>query len=328
LLTANRSSPEGDDSFVAQPRKYKDLQVPQLRSFCLAAAEGNFTTAAERLGLSVSAVWQQVRALERQVGVTLLRRRGRLVELTNEGRLLLELLQPHLHGLDSLGRMFDAQRKGLPQQVTVAATEYLLTYNLPPSVEQFTAAYPAVRLNLRSDLPSVVMRWVEEGEADLGIMPYDRDEPRSSMLEYQDLFEREFMLLTSASHPLARKKRVQPADLLDYPMILPPHGSHSQRTLERLLQRHDLAGRVQVLMESRTIGVVCHYAALGLGISMLYVGPEICRFVPNLRQRVIDSSLPTLPVAMVMRKGVHVTEPLASFRRTISELLADGRKSV
>jgi DNA-binding transcriptional LysR family regulator len=307
---------------VAQPRKYKDLHLPQLRSFCLAAAEGNFTSAAERLGLSVSAVWQQVRALERQVGATLLRRRGRLVEVTSEGRLLLDLLQPHLHGLDSLGRMFEAQRKGLPQTVTVAATEYLLTYNLPRSVEQFTAAYPKVRLNLRSDLPRVVAQWVEDGEADLGIMPYDRDEPRSSMLEYQDLFEREFMLLTSAGHPLARKKRLEPEDLLNYPIILPPRGSHSQHTLERLLQRHGLANRVQILMESRTVGVVCHYAALGLGISLLYVGPEICRFVPNLRQRVFDSNLPKLPVAAVMRRGVHVTEPLAYFRRTVTELMA------
>lgn len=309
---------------MAQPRHYKDLQLPQLRSFSLAAAEGNFTTAAERLGLSVSAVWQQVRALERQVGATLLRRRGRLVELTREGRLLLDLLQPHLHGLDSLGPMFDAQRGGLPQYLTVAATEYLLTYNVPRSIEKFTAAFPKVRLNLRSDLPKVVMQWVEEGEADVGIMPYDRDEPRSSMLDYQDLFEREFMLVTSATHTLARKRRLQPSDLIDHPLILPPRGSHSQRTLERLLQRHDLAGRVHVLMESRTVGVVCHYAALGLGISLLYVGPEIRRFIPNLCQRVFDPSLPRLSVAMVMRKGIHVTETLRHFQDAVRQTMTNG----
>ena len=170
------------------------------------------------------------------------------------------------------------------------------------------------------------MQWVEEGEADLGILPYDRDEPRSSMLDYQDLFEREFMLLTSVRHPLARKRRVQPSDLLDYPLILPPRGSHSHRTLERLLQRHELAGRVR-LDGSRTIGVICHYAALGLGISLLYVGPEIGRFLPDLRQRPFDASVPSLPVALVARKGVHLSEPAAHFRRTAVEVLADGRRA-
>jgi DNA-binding transcriptional LysR family regulator len=269
-------------------------------------------------------VWQQVRALERQVGATLLRRRGRFVELTSEGRLLFELVQPHLHGLDSLGRMFDAQRRDLPQHLTVAATEYLLTYNLPRSIEQFAAAFPNVRLNLRSDLPQVVIRWVEEGEADVGIVPYDRDEPRSAMLDYRDLFEREFVLVTSATHPLARKRRLQPSDLADHPLILPPRGSHSQQTLERLLQRHGLAGRVNVLMESRTIGVVCHYAALGLGISLLYVGPEICRFIPNLRQRAFDENVPRLAVGMVTRKSIHATEALACFQKAVRATMTNG----
>ena len=82
--------------------KYKDIQLPQLRSFCLAATEGNFTAAAAVLGVSVSAVWQQVRALERELGAALFRRQGRTVELTSSGRLLLELARPHVSGLDSL----------------------------------------------------------------------------------------------------------------------------------------------------------------------------------------------------------------------------------
>src|ERR1700682_4064386 len=79
--------------------RYKDIQLPQLRSFCLAATEGNFTTAAKVLGLSAPTVWQQVRALERRLHTTLLRRRGRAVELTPEGHMLLELVQPHVSGL-------------------------------------------------------------------------------------------------------------------------------------------------------------------------------------------------------------------------------------
>ena len=69
---------------MAQAHYHKDIQLPQLRSFCAAATEGNFTAAAESMNLSVSAVWQQVRTLEQQLGATLLRRHGRSVELTAE----------------------------------------------------------------------------------------------------------------------------------------------------------------------------------------------------------------------------------------------------
>jgi DNA-binding transcriptional LysR family regulator len=305
---------------MANTHHYKDLQLPQLRSFCLAAARG-FTGAADTLGLSVSAVWQQVRALERQLGAVLLRRRGRAVELTAEGQLLVELIQPHIHGLDSLSRLFEARRQQFPQQVSVAATEYLLSYNLPKAVHEFTAAHPDVRLSLRADTPQAVVRMVEDGQVDLGITPYYRDEPHSQALDYVELFDRQFTLLASCDHPLARKKRLTPNDLASYPMIMPPHGSFSHRTLERLLHRNDLAGRIQVLMESRTIGVVCHYAALGFGIALLYVGPEICQFLPDLRLRPFDPQLETLAVALVVRKNSHLAEPVRHFRAVVCRVL-------
>src|SRR4051812_46486755 len=97
---------------------YKGIQLAQLRSFCLAAIHGNFSAAAKTLGLSKPAVWQQVRALERELKVTLLRRRGRAVETTAEGRLLLELVQPHVSGLDSLMRLFETRRAQMQQRLT------------------------------------------------------------------------------------------------------------------------------------------------------------------------------------------------------------------
>ena len=142
----------------------------------------------------------------------------------------------------------------MPRQVSVAATEYLLSYNLAKTVEKFTGSCPAVRLNLRADLPRAVLRMVENGEAEIGITTYDRDEPRSPVLEYLDLFERQLHLLCSTGHPLARKKQIVPADLTAYPMIVPPRGSFSQRMLERLLQRHGLVEHIHVMMESRTDG--------------------------------------------------------------------------
>ena len=59
---------------MVQRIRYKDLQLTPLRSFCLVAREGNFSKAAKALKLSTSAVWQQVRSLERTLKAPLLRR--------------------------------------------------------------------------------------------------------------------------------------------------------------------------------------------------------------------------------------------------------------
>src|SRR5262249_41047602 len=123
---------------MRQSYRYKEIQLAQLRSFCLAATEGNFTSAAKALGLSASTVWQQVRALERELKAKLWRRRGRVVELTDEGR----LLQPHISGLDSLRRLFETRRAGSPQELVVASGAYLLAHYLPKPIQQFRVQHP------------------------------------------------------------------------------------------------------------------------------------------------------------------------------------------
>src|SRR6266852_862035 len=134
---------------MSQSHRYKEIQLAQLRSFCLAATERNFTSAAKALGLSASTVWQQVRALERELKAKLLRRQGRAVELTDEGRLLLEMVQPHVTGLDSLRRLFEARREGIGQQLIVASGAYLFANHLPQAIRQFRTERPSIQVTLR-----------------------------------------------------------------------------------------------------------------------------------------------------------------------------------
>src|SRR6516225_6129960 len=149
---------------MSHDHRYKEIQLAQLRSFCLAANEGNFTSAARALGLSPSTVWQQVRALERELKAKLLRRRGRAVELTDEGGLLLETVQPHVSGLDSLRRLFEARRAGVRQELVIASGAYLFANHLPRPVQQFRAERPGVQVTLRVAAWSALRRLVERGE--------------------------------------------------------------------------------------------------------------------------------------------------------------------
>ena len=132
-----------------QSHRYKEIQLAQLRSFCVAATEGNFTSAARVLGLATSTVWQQVRALERELKAKLLRRRGKAVELTDEGRLLLETVQPHVSGLDSLRRFFEMRQEGVRPELVLASGAYLLANHLPQPISRFRAERPAVLVTLR-----------------------------------------------------------------------------------------------------------------------------------------------------------------------------------
>src|SRR5690349_18692787 len=91
-------------------RYFKELRFQQYRSLCAIARHQTFAGAATRLGLSVPAVWQQIRALEQDLDTPLVRRHGRGVRLTEDGQLLLDMVSPLVAGFDSIPPMF-ADRK-------------------------------------------------------------------------------------------------------------------------------------------------------------------------------------------------------------------------
>jgi DNA-binding transcriptional LysR family regulator len=294
--------------------RYKELQLPQLRSFCLAASEGNFTSAARALGLAASTVWQQVRALERQLQARLMRRRGRAVELTEEGRLLLGLLQPHVSGLDSLRRLFDARRAELPQELVVASGAYLLAHHLPGPIRQFRAARPSIQVHLRIAAWSALRRLIERGEADVAVLACDPDVPRSPSLEYEPLFDEPLALLAPAGHPLTRGKRLRPEQLVGHPLILPPKGGADRKAIERFFGKHNLGERVRTAVVCGLIDVAREYVTAGVGVALMYVTDAVARSAPGLHVRVLDAEVERLSVEMAVRKGAHLPEHVAEFR--------------
>jgi DNA-binding transcriptional LysR family regulator len=295
--------------------KYKDIQLPQLRGFCLAATEGNFTAAAAALGLSVSAVWQQVRALERELGVTLLRRRGRAVELTAPGRLLLELAQPHVSGLDSLARLFAARKDELPQPLAVVATPQLLMHHLPCLVQRFVRSHSSARLSLRASRWQEILKLVDGGEADLGVTPSDRAAPHRPARDFESLFELPFLLLTAADHPLRRKRTLRPRDLVNHPFIVQTPDTCDYLALERTLRSDGIAlDQLHVVMVSHEVDMTLRYVARGVGIALAHVEPRTCRTGPGVYGRVFDPKVERLPVWLVVRKNTHRSAMAEEFR--------------
>jgi DNA-binding transcriptional LysR family regulator len=305
--------------------RYKDIQLPQLRSFCLLASESSFTSVARALGMAVPTVWIQVRALERKLGTILLRREGRRVELTEDGRLLLELIQPHVTGLDSLERLFKARRTETPQRLTIASAPYLFSHYLPRPIRAFATRHPAVRLNLLiqwSDATGAVVRLLERRKADVGMLVYYRGEPPSRLLEYEDLLEQQLLIVTRADHPLARKKKLSARDLIPYPVLTGPPESYYRIQLDRLLLQNNLAGRVQVTMESPSMDIIRQYAALGMGVGVIYGGHEPGRETAGLRVRVLDDAVDRLTVATAVLRGAHLPEPVQEFCRLVRQCLS------
>lgn len=118
------------------------------RSFEAAARTLSFTAAAEEIGLTQSAVSQQVKSLESRLGVTLFVRKPRSLALTDEGRKLMPQVAAALASLSLATEPFD---RGMGQNIlTVATSVSVAQWCISPRLNEFTEQNPDVQVRLLS----------------------------------------------------------------------------------------------------------------------------------------------------------------------------------
>lgn len=120
------------------------------RAFEAAARRLSFTAAAEEIGMTQSAVSQNVKALETSLGVSLFVRRARGLSLTDDGRTLMPQVTAALGTLTAAAQEF---RTGPARNLlTVATSVSVAQWLIAPHLAEFTCAHPDVRLRLLSTI--------------------------------------------------------------------------------------------------------------------------------------------------------------------------------
>jgi DNA-binding transcriptional LysR family regulator len=127
-------------------------QFAQLTAFVAVAEHRSFTRAAEHLGLSTPSLSQAIRSLEESFGVRLLNRTTRSVALTEAGEQLLSHLNPVLEGVDNAIDAVNAYRDTPAGTIRLTVHPLAAVTVIAPLVARFSAAYPAIGLEVSVDL--------------------------------------------------------------------------------------------------------------------------------------------------------------------------------
>lgn len=142
------------------------IDVDALIAFSAVIDTGSFSAAAERLGQTPSGVSRTISRLERQLGMTLMHRTTRRLDLTEEGSWLLGRARKVLAELEDTEAQVAARRSQPSGLVRVNAATPALDHLVAPLVAEFLDAYPLVKLELTSG--ETVIDLIEE-RADLAI---------------------------------------------------------------------------------------------------------------------------------------------------------------
>jgi DNA-binding transcriptional LysR family regulator len=270
------------------------LDLRRLRVFREVAARRSFSGAALALDYTQSSVSQQVTALERELGVTLLDRAQRPVRPTHAGEVVLRRAEELLGQAGAIVEELAALTGG--QTGTLRAGGFSTAWKtfLPEAVAAFSRAHPRVQLELDQLEPDAALRAVRAGDLDLAVVyrfPEPTERGQDDGLEWTHLLDDPYALVLPTGHPLARRRRVGLADLAEEHWVSPPASVPYSRSLRELCQREG-GFTPTVTYETRDISMAQPLVAAGLAVGLL---PAL-----SLAQRhpgVTVRSLPSAPLA-------------------------------
>ena len=290
-----------------------NVTLSQLSYFVAVAEELNFTRAAERLHVSQSPLSQAIKALETNLGVTLLDRTSRHVELTLAGEELLPAARAALGAVEHAVNVAREAGESDRRLVRVGFLAYGACDVIDRSLAAFAAPVSDLRLETRQADFSDPSAGLVDGSADAAFV---RLPVTASELTLEQIASEPRIAMLPSWHPLAGRDRITIADLLDEHWLQMPGRDRAWRAFWLAISHRDgaaplLGPEVRTIDEQLTATVTGAYVSLApQSVANFYRRPGIA-YVP------VDGIEPSV-VALGWRFG----DSRASLRRFVDSTLA------
>jgi len=235
-------------------------KLDNYRMFYETARFHSFSTAAQHMYISQSAVSQCMHQLESDLGVQLFIRTRQGVSLTNEGKLLFLKVETAINSLEQGENQLERLRHLESGEITIAAGDTITTHFLLKYLEEYHALYPDIRIKMANSYSSQMLSLVKEGKADLAFvnMPIADDE-----LVIEPCFEISDVFVCGPNYE--KKESYSWEDLADLPLILLEKNASSRLFLEDNLTPLNIS--LNPLIEVAVHDLLIRLASIHLGIS-------------------------------------------------------------
>lgn len=243
------------------------MEIRHLRYFVAVAEELSFTRAAERLHIAQPPLSQQIKQLEEELGVTLLQRGGRPIELTEAGHILLERARAIL--ADMAIAVTETQRAGRGQtgKLSIGFAGSAMYVFLPDVISVFREMCPDVELALYEMLASEIAEALQERRIDVGFArpQLDSDDRIAQKL----ILNEPYLAALPERHPLAQRDQVALGDLADEAFVLYPSVPGPSVTELIVSACREIGFSPQTVQEVMHLQTAINLVAAGVGISLV-----------------------------------------------------------
>lgn len=243
------------------------MDIRQLQYFVKIAETGRFSEASRQMFVTQSAVSQQIKLLEEELGTQLFVRQAHCVMLTESGRELLPLAKKVLQGVEECRDCISFLKGLLCGTLNIG-----LTFSLEPYIREtmlaFMTRYPKVKVNAYYKSLSDLLRMLRDHEIDImfSMMPTSPHE----FVDSVPLLEYRLAAIMRKNHPLAEKAELCFADFVPHKLILPEKGLRDRNAIESFIHAetgelnvmsliNDVNAIMNILQESNFISILTEH---------------------------------------------------------------------
>ncbi|GGZ48913.1 MULTISPECIES: LysR family transcriptional regulator [Streptomyces] len=242
------------------------MELRHLNAFLAVAEELHFGRAAKRLQMAQPPLSQQIRQLEKELGVQLFHRNTRSVRLTSAGESFLEPVRTVLDDLDTAVRAARSAGIGEYGRVTIGFAGASSHETLPRLTRAVRAAHPGLELVMTGQTyANTALSRVADGSLDLGFVRLPVTRPG---VAHRVIDEEELVCALPSDHPLARRETVPLDVLAGEPFVSFPANSGST-VRDAMTQACESAGFTpRLVQEAPDSYTILALVAAGVGVTL------------------------------------------------------------
>ena len=240
------------------------MDLRQLEILQAIAETGSFTACGRKLHVSQSAISRQILLLEEELGEPLFLRVGRQVRMTPAAESLVQLGQRvFLDVRETVGAITDRTRE-LRGTLRLSGGMTVCLYVFPPLLKHLRRVHPQLDVRLTVATAGRSVQEIRGGRVNAGLLTLPVEE--SDLVTVPVLHE-ELLLVTTPTHPLARRRKVTPRDLDGQPFVLFEVGSATRKVIDQFFATEKIDPTI--VMDTENVEIIKAMVKTGMGIGIV-----------------------------------------------------------
>lgn len=241
------------------------FDLTDLRLFLHVVEAASITGGAGRANMALASASERIRTMEKTLGVPLLERKRRGVELTPAGSALERHARIVMQQLEEMRGELNNYAKGLRGHVHVLSNTVAIVEFLPAALGVFLSAHPNIDVDLEERQSGEIIRAIAEGQADIGIVAESVDPAEE--LETFPFAEDRLVVITPRRHVLAPRREIAFREVLDHDFVGLVAGSALQKTLNHHAAR--TGRRLKLRVRLNNFDSIARMVESGIGLAVL-----------------------------------------------------------